>query len=62
MCYQRTKMKPSRRFWERRAVQLFSEWDAIEDPYGLPTLELQKALAKVNEAATISMVLDADPS
>lgn len=45
--------------FKRRAARLFAEWDAIDDPYGLPTLDFQKAVAKVNEAATIAMVLEA---
>jgi len=47
-----------RKFWEKRAKRLFAEWDSCEDPYRLPILEFQKVSAKVQEACTITMLLD----
>jgi hypothetical protein len=46
-------------FFEKRAEKLLQEWDAINDPYGLPPEEFQKAVHKVNEATTIISVLNA---
>lgn len=50
---------PTRQYFIRKAERLFEEWDNIEDPYGLPTEEFKKAVAKVNEACLIFMVLQA---
>ena len=41
----------SRKFWEKKAEALFNEWDAIDDPYGLPINEFQKASAKIGKAS-----------
>ena len=42
---------------ENRCDRLFKKWDSIDDPYGLPLNEFQKAIKIVNEASTISMCL-----
>ena len=52
-------MTASRKYWEKRAERQFAEWDAIEDPYGLPEKEFRSAVANVNEASTICMVMEA---
>jgi len=53
-------MPLSREFWEKRALRLFNEWDACEDPYGLPLTEFKKLKihAKTEQACTITMMLD----
>ena len=51
-------MALSRKFWEKRVERLFEEWDACEDPYSLPLAEFKALHAKVEQACTISMVLD----
>ncbi len=52
-------MPASRKYWENRAEKQFAEWDAIEDPYNLPSAKFQKAIAGINEASTICMVMEA---
>lgn len=47
------------KYFEGKADRLFKEWDAIDDPYGLPINEFHKAVAKVNQASLICMVLNA---
>ena len=51
-------MPLSKEFWEKRANRLFSEWDACEDPYSLPLAEFKGLHAKVEQACTITMMLD----
>lgn len=50
-------MAISLKYLERRADRLFDEWDAIDDPYGLPAKEFQKAVKKIDEAVVIAMCL-----